>query len=154
MTSSFQKLFVFLIIILTLPALAADSIEQEKPEAQIIATVNGFHDALSAGESTRALDYLADDVVILESGGMETKHHYQSGHIKGDIRFAQSTQTERSDMNIKIDGKIAWASSTSVTRGEYNGHKINSKGAELVVLALTDGTWKIKAMHWSSRKQK
>ena len=43
-------------------------------------------------------------------------------------------------------------SSTSVRQGRMGDREINSRGAELVVLAREDGTWKIRAIHWSSRQ--
>ena len=116
--------------------------------------VDAFHSALLAGDSTLALDYLADDVTILESGGVENKQHYRSGHLAGDMRFAQAVPRKRGEMNVSILGDVAWAHSTSVTQGRMGEREINSLGAELVVLAIENGTWKIKAIHWSSRKKR
>jgi len=108
--------------------------------------------ALASGDSTRALDLLADDVVILESGGVENKEHYRSGHLSGDMRFAQAVSRERGEISVVIVGDVAWAHSTSVTQGRMGEREINSRGAELVVLARSGGTWKIRAIHWSSRQ--
>ena len=57
-------------------------------------------------------------------------------------------------MKVSLMGDVAWAHSTSVTEGRMDDREINSLGAELVVLAREAGTWKIKAIHWSSRKRK
>ena len=127
---------------------------QENREDQVIAVVDAFHAALVAGDSISALSYLADDVTILESGGVENKEHYRSGHLAGDMRFAQAVPRKRGKMNVKVMGDVAWTYSTSVTQGQMGDRKINSQGAELVVLALEDGKWKIKAIHWSSRRKK
>ena len=93
-------------------------------------------------------------VVILESGGTENKDHYRNGHISGDMRFAQAAPRERGDIDVRVLGDVAWASSTSITQGRLGDREINSQGAELVVLARDGGSWKITAIHWSSRNRR
>ena len=127
---------------------------QQGDEATVIAVVDAFHAALSAGDSVAALSYLADDVTILESGGVEDKSHYRSGHLAGDMRFAQAVDRQRGEIEVQIMGGVAWAHSTSVTKGQMGDREINSLGAELTVLAWERGTWKIKAIHWSSRQRR
>jgi len=68
---------------------------QQNTEDQVVAVVDAFHAALVAGDSTTALSHLADDVTILESGGVENKEHYRSGHLAGDMRFAQAVPRKR-----------------------------------------------------------
>jgi len=141
--------FAMLTLLINISVLA-----QKDDNYQVISVVDAFHGALVAGDSTAALNYLAEDVVILESGGIENKHHYRSGHIKGDIRFAQAVPRKRGEITVTINGNVAWAYSSSVTQGKMGEREINAQGAELVVLAKDGGTWKIKAIHWSSRKRK
>jgi len=123
-------------------------------EADVQAVVDAFHSALSSGDSIAALSHLAEDVTILESGGVENKEHYKSGHMAGDMRFAKAVPRKRGDMQVSIVGDVAWAHSTSITQGKMGDREINSQGAELVVLANEAGTWKIKAIHWSSRRRR
>jgi len=141
------------VVIVTLAGCTSVS-GQQNTEDQIVAVVDAFHAALVAGDSITALSHLADDVTILESGGVENKEHYRSGHLAGDMRFAQAVLRKRGEMKVSIVGDVAWAHSTSVTQGRMGDREINSRGAELVVLAREDGTWKIKAIHWSSRQRK
>ncbi len=124
---------------------------QAPAESEVEAVVTAYHEALAAGDSVGALALLADDVVILESGGMETKEHYRSGHLAGDMRFAQAVPRERGAMSVEIVGDVAWAWSTSVTTGRMGEREIDAQGAELMVLARQAGVWRIKAIHWSSR---
>ena len=124
---------------------------QAPAEVEVEAVVSAYHEALAAGDSVGALALLADDVVILESGGMETKEHYRSGHLAGDMRFAQAVPRERGAMSVEVLGDVAWAWSTSVTTGRMGEREIDAQGAELMVLAREDGVWRIKAIHWSSR---
>jgi ketosteroid isomerase-like protein len=123
-------------------------------EAAVIEAVDRYHASLAAGDSTTALALLADDVTIIEGGSVETKEHYRTGHLSGDMRFAQAVPRERSDITVTIMGDVAWAWSTSVTEGMMGDREINSRGAELMVLARVDGAWMIKAVHWSSRQRR
>lgn len=117
----------------------------------IVATVERFHAALAAGDSSGAMALLAPDAVILESGGIETREEYQSHHLPGDIAYARSVQPERGPMRVIVHGDVAWASSSSSTTREVRGETVRSNGAELVVLTRTPAGWRINAIHWSSR---
>jgi ketosteroid isomerase-like protein len=70
------------------------------------------------------------------------------------MRFAQAVPRERGDIDVRIVGDVAWASSTSLTQGRMGDREINSQGAELVVLVRDGGSWKISAIHWSSRSRR
>ena len=122
--------------------------------ADVQAVVDAYHAALASGDSTAAISMLADDVTILESGGVEDKEHYRSGHLAGDIRFAQAVPRERGEINVTVVGDVAWAWSTSVTQGRMGEREINSQGAELMVLTRVGGEWRISAIHWSSRQRR
>ena len=140
--------------LLTASLASAGASAQQSPEDQVVAVVDAFHAALSAGDSVSALSHLADDIAILESGGIEDRERYRSGHLAGDMRFAQAVPAARGDMNVTLMGDVAWAHSTSVRQGRMGDREINSRGAELVVLAREDRTWKIRAIHWSSRQRR
>ncbi len=127
---------------------------QAQDSRAVAEVIEAFHAALVAGDSTTALSLLADDVVILESGGTEDKNRYRNGHISGDMRFAQAVPRERGEMDVRVVGDVAWASSTSISQGRMGDREINSRGAELVVLARDGASWKITAIHWSSRTRR
>lgn len=129
------------------PSTAADS-------ATVAATVDRFHAALAAGDSTAALGYLDDDVVVLESGGVESREQYRAHHLAADIAFSRAVPSTRSPSRVRVLGDVAWVSSTSITQGEFNGRAVNSSGAELMVLRRTPRGWKITAIHWSSRARR
>ncbi len=133
---------------------ATEAQQSAQQTDDVIAVIDAFHSALAAGDSTTALSYLAEDVTILESGGVETKDHYRSGHLRGDIRFAQAVPRQRSEVTVEILGDVAWAHSTSISEGQMGERTINSQGAELIVLVRDAGAWKIKAIHWSSRARR
>lgn len=120
----------------------------------VVNTIEKFHNALAAGDSAGALSLLTADVVILESGGVETREEYRSHHLPGDIAFARAVKSARGPLRVMIRGDVAWAMGTSTTSGEYRGRQINSAGAELSVLIRTPEGWRISALHWSSRARR
>ncbi len=155
METTHRRTVTALYAVLILMVVGAASLSgQQDREEQVAAVVDAFHSALAAGDSATALSMLADDVTILESGGVENKEHYRSGHLSGDMRFAQAVPRERGDIEVSVMGDVAWAHSTSITQGQMGDREINSQGAELVVLAREGGVWKIKAIHWSSRRRR
>lgn len=117
-------------------------------------TVHHFHDALARGDSLAALALLTDDVKILESGGMEDHAEYRSHHLGSDIEFARAVPSQRTATTVRVMGDVAWATSTSTSRGTFRGREINSAGAELMVLVRTPQGWRIAAIHWSSRTRR
>lgn len=122
--------------------------------AGALAAVTRFHAALAAGDSTGALSLLSNDVMILESGGVETRDEYRSHHLPGDMAFAQAIKSDRLVRRVTVRGDVAWVTGTSTTTGDYRGRAVNSAGAELVVLVRTPQGWRISAVHWSSRTRR
>lgn len=119
--------------------------------AAVAAVVHRFHEALETADSMAALDLLTGDAIILESGGVETKSEYRSHHLPGDIAFASAVDRETGPLRVTVRGDVAWATSTSTTRGTYRDRELNLRGAELMVLVRAGGAWRISAIHWSSR---
>lgn len=44
---------------------------------------------MAAGDSAALLTMLADDLVVLESGGLETRAEFRTHHLPADIAFAR-----------------------------------------------------------------
>jgi ketosteroid isomerase-like protein len=122
--------------------------------ADVVAALDRFHAALAAGDSAAVLAFLAPDVAIVESGGVETLSGYRSGHLRSDIEFAKAIPSQRTATSVQVRGDAAWVVATSVTQGDFRGRAVNSVGAELAVLAREGGTWRLKAIHWSSRTRR
>lgn len=127
---------------------------EQGDSADVVNVIERFHAALTSGDSLGAMELLAADAVILESGGVETRAEYQSHHLHGDITYARSMRTMRGPIRVSVRGDVAWASSTSATTGESRGRPVNSAGAELMVLTRFAEGWRISAIHWSSRAKR
>ena len=122
--------------------------------AAVAAVADRFHAAIAAGDSATALSLLTPDAVILESGGVETREEYRAHHLPSDIAFATAVKSDRGPKRVFVRGDVAWVASTSTTSGEFRGRRVNSSGAELLVLARIGQEWKISAIHWSSRTRR
>ena len=146
---------MFVASVITTPSQAkAQHAEHGGDSAAVAGVIAKYHEAMAAGDSAAALALLADDVVILESGAVETRAEYRSHHLATDIGFAKAIKSQRGPVLVRIRGDVAWASSTSTTQGEMNGRAINSMSAELMVLVRMAQGWKISAIHWSSRQRR
>jgi ketosteroid isomerase-like protein len=132
----------------TPPAIAA---EPAQDQLAVTAAVRAFHAALAEGDSAAVLRLLADDAVILEAGGLETRAEYRAHHLPEDIAFARAVPTTQGEPTVIVHGDVAWVASTSRTTGTFHDRPIDAAGAELVILARGSEGWTIRAVHWSSR---
>jgi ketosteroid isomerase-like protein len=116
----------------------------------VAAIVNAFHDALASGDTAAVLSLLGEGARILEGGGVETVEEYAGAHLPADIAFAQAVPRERSELEVRVEGDVAWVTSTSRAVGTYRGREIDSRGGELMVLGRDeDGVWRIQSIGWS-----
>lgn len=121
--------------------------------AAIVATVAAFHHALNTGDSAGAMALLAPDAVILESGALETRAEYAAHHLAADIEFSRAVPSHRVTTRVYQEGAVAWVASVSTSRGTFRDRPVASQGAELLILSRTASGWRIRAIHWSSRRQ-
>ena len=120
-------------------------------EAAVRAVVQGFKDALAAGDSTAALGYLHRDLVVYEAGRAETLAEYRAGHLAADMEFAAAVETAVLEQGVIVRPEMAlWVSESSST-GEFRGRAIDAHGVETIVLLPTATGWKILHVHWSNR---
>lgn len=155
------SLFRFLILLTTLAlAGARPAAGLQRSDSTLVAqAVDRFHQALASGDSVAALDLLAPDAIILESGDEESRGTYAAHHLQEDIAFARAVRSEHGPLKVTIIGDVAWVSSLSTAQGQFNGRAVNSVGAELMILsrqrarAGRTGAWKIRAIHWSSHRR-
>jgi len=120
-----------------------------------VRAIEGFHAALARGDSAAVLAMLSPDVVVGESGDIERYDDYRAHHLAADISFAKAAPGSHTLVSALVEGNAAWATSTSIAQGRFNGRAVNSAGAELIVLtrARADAPWMIRAIHWSSHRR-
>ncbi len=110
---------------------------------------DAFADALGSGDLDTVKSLLAEDVIVLESGGVEaSRDEYFAHHAAADAKYlADATQTITRRV-AKADGATVWIATES-TLAKPN--QSPSKNTETLVLAKRKGDWKIVHIHWSSR---
>ncbi|MFQ5705331.1 MAG: YybH family protein [Gemmatimonadales bacterium] len=116
--------------------------------------VDAFHAAVAGGDSSGALSLLLPDVTIFESGGAEmSRDEFASHHLGADMKFAAATTREVTSRQSNQSGDFAWVLSKTQTSGTYGERSINSVGVETMLLKRADQGWRIRHIHWSSRRQ-
>lgn len=133
------------------PAFAQEPTAPPAESAAIRAVVQGFRDALAAGDSIAALSYLHPDLIVFEGGVAETLAEYRASHLAADMEYAAAVETTALESGVSVRSDMALWVSKNESKGEFRGQAIDSRGAETMVLLPTDGGWKIVHIHWSSR---
>jgi len=138
------------------PAKTAAPSSQVSPSARAARqAVEGFHAALAAGETQRALDYLAPDVLIVEEGGAErSRAEYASHHLAADAAFTHAVPSTPLASTGEAIGDLAYMVTESRMTGTYNGKPVDRLSAESMMLRNGPAGWKIVHIHWSSRAAK
>jgi ketosteroid isomerase-like protein len=131
------------------PAAAQSAADQ----ASVVAAVEAFHNAITTGDSSVVTRMLAEDVVIFEAGGVETRTQYVSNHLPADTEFEKAVKSKRSPIRAVVLGETAWASSTNEMVGTFQGRAVDLVAAELIVLSKGPDGWRIRAISWSSRSR-
>lgn len=119
--------------------------------AAVAAVVHRFHEALETADTAAVLSLLSDRVRVLEGGRVEERGEYLSHHLPGDMALAAAVPAHPGDLDVFVEGDAAWTVSTSRRQGRFRDRDIDSRGAELMVLAREGEAWRIVAVHWSSR---
>lgn len=124
---------------------------QTSEESAISKTLVDFENAMIENDSESASNLLHDEVIIMEGDGTETKEEYLSHHFHSDGRFLSAMNRELITEKINFDGNIAWVSTITALKGTYSDRDIDMTSLELAVLKKENDSWKIVALHWSSR---
>ena len=74
-------------------------------------------------------------------------------HLPEDIKFEKSVPVGYKSYRLVVQGNVAWAISTSDMKGTFEERPVNSAGVELMVLSRESGGWRIRTIHWSSRRR-
>lgn len=148
-----KNIIIAAVLLASFSVLCAQDSES-KDVTLIKSVVVNYHKALEAKDKEAALKLLSSDVIIQEGGHLETAEEYKSHHLMSDMAFISSVSTKREVIEAVSEGNIGWVISSSIMTGEFRDRTINSTSAELMVLRKENGSWKIRAIHWSSRKNK
>lgn len=117
-----------------------------------VEAVTKFSAALQGGDLKQVAELLADDVLILESGGAErSRAHYLSGHATRDAAFLKSAHVQVKQRTAHAAGDLAWVATESELHASKDGKPITLMSSETMVLRRNASGWRIVHIHWSSR---
>jgi ketosteroid isomerase-like protein len=134
------------------PAKPAAASAANAAAATPVAVVDEFHAALASGDPSKALDLLADDVLIFESGGVErSRAEYASHHLAADAAFSSAVRRTLVSRSHGEAGDTGWVTSVETVAGTYRGRAINGRSVETMLLSRVAGKWRISHIHWSSK---
>lgn len=126
--------------------------DRAKPVVEVI---EQFSVALQAGDLERAGKLLADDVLILESGGAEnSREEYLGGHAIHDAAFLKESHVVVTRRTARVEGPLAWVGTESELHTTKEGKPMSLLSTETMVLKQTATGWRIVHIHWSSRPKR
>ena len=119
---------------------------------------SAYLDAMDIADLNRAESLFAKESSIFEAGGVEgTWQHYREHHIGPELAEFSSFKTTKGkpEEEVSADGSmamVAWPIEYRIVLKD--GKTVESNGTVTFVLVREDGSYKIRHMHWSSRKKK
>jgi hypothetical protein len=135
-------------VILGLTLGAVPAISQAQDQASPLATVNAFRLALESGRESAALELLAPELLVYESGDLNrTRSEYAAHHLTADMAFLAKALVRVLDQRTSGDGALAWVA----TRSRITWPSGDLVGTETMVLRREPDGWRIVHVHWSSR---
>jgi ketosteroid isomerase-like protein len=140
------------LVAIALPVMGCAPTPAAPNESEVTAVVESFYAAIKKGDRAAAMSVIAPDAVFLETGRLETRAEYEANHLPADIEFESQVNGKRGPMRVTFDGNTAWVIATTEYNGTFDGGPVNFVSAQLVVLTRGEGTWRIRTIHWSSRR--
>lgn len=133
----------------------APAIDVPSAARAAVEIVERFGQALANADFATVEALLAEDVLILETGGAErSRAEYLGHHAKADARFLAGAQSTLVRRRARIDGDLAWVGSEREVRTHKDGKPATHASTETMVLRNTPQGWRIVHIHWSSRAKK
>ena len=121
-------------------------------EAAVSAAVKTFQTAMDTGDGPTVMRYIADDALMMEGGTIENRMQYETDHLPADLEFAKGMTATRKPVQQTVRGDVAWVRTSTEFKGTFEGKPLALLGLETMVMTRETDGWKIKALHWSSRR--
>ncbi len=141
-----------------IPSIALIALADEGTSFSPTAVAAAYLDAMESGDLDAAEKLFGSSSSIYESGGQEgTWKHYREHHLGPEIDSVESFTISRgeSESHKSQDGSMAFVAWPIEYRIMLKGDRtVESKGTVTVVLVRGDDGFRIRHLHWSSRKKK
>jgi ketosteroid isomerase-like protein len=132
-------------------ALGSCSLAAQAEPAGPARVVDRFHEALHASDAATALQQLAPDLVVFETGyGDLAPGVYLQGALANDLAFAVVTRRNIVDRSLRQEGNTAWVMSVAEISGKPGEQAIRLRQTETMMLRRYEDGWKIAHIHWSA----
>lgn len=144
-----------LLALMAMCSLAAACGSSQSPaddEAAVAAAAKTFQTAMDTGDAPTVMRYIADDALMMEGGTIENRMQYETNHLPADLEFAKGMAATRMPVQQTVLGDVAWVRTSTEFRGTFEGQPLALLGLETMVMTREPDGWKIKALHWSSRR--
>ena len=143
---------LLLLIAVGIFAISLQANEREAGEHPAAVTAAKLGDAIKAGDIDTLRTLIGPEVLIFESGGVESSlAEYESHHMPADITFMKDINSEVISRRVIEAGDTAIVMTQSRLTGVYKDKEMDLSSTETLVMEKTDGHWKIVHIHWSSR---
>jgi ketosteroid isomerase-like protein len=120
----------------------------DHPAAQVAAQL---HQAISAGAVDTLRSLIAPEVLIFESGGVETSlAEYEGHHMPADMAFMKGMKQELLLRRVVEAGDFAIVVTQSRIHGVAKEQDFDISSTETLLMKNVDGQWQIEHIHWSS----
>ena len=146
-----KKIFISAFII----CISLYSFSQNKEVDAVKSVLKKYSDAVERLDVAGTEKLFTNDSQIFELGGSEgTYAHYLEHHLTPEFKDFTSFKYSDYKVDVKIDGKYAFATETynyilTLTKDKT---EVKRKGVATSVLKKVNGEWKIMISHNSSRR--
>ena len=137
------------------PKTATPAAAMSEQARAAVAVVEQFSAALHASDMPRVAALLAEDVLILESGGAErSREEYLGHHAGADAAFLKGAHVQVLRRTARVEGDLAWVGTESEVHATAAGKPLTLLSTETMILKKAGADWRIVHIHWSSRPKK
>jgi uncharacterized protein (TIGR02246 family) len=123
--------------------------------AAIVEWFKGYDAAFNAKDLTKLADYYHPDVTVYEGGGIDSGWAaYRDKHLGPELKAFENLQFAHHDVEVRLldGGNAAYVTARYTLKAKMRERDIDSEGlATHVLVKGTDGAWKIRHSHTSSR---
>ena len=145
-------------LLLALAIVASATARAQAPKRGAVDVARAYLGAMDRSDLDAAGELFAKRSSIFESGGTEGDWaHYREHHIGPELGEIVSFETTLGEPEEEksLDGSMAFVAWPIEYKIELkDGRVIDSRGTVTFVLAREQDAYRIRHMHWSSRKKK
>jgi len=131
---------------------------QSNDAAAVEAWLKGYDAAFNAKDLDKLATFYHPDVTIYEGGGINNGWvDYRDRHLGPELKSFENLQFGHSNAKVIVlpGGQSAYATSEYSIKAKMGDRQLDSGGLEtLVLVKSSEGTWKIRHSHTSSRARR